>query len=405
MGRKERRKEAREAPLLLVRLSQEAQRKYYVAHLPWWRHPFVGYLASFPLTALALAVPFIMHHLVLQDYFLGAPLFLAIVIIALIWGAGPSIFSILIGTAALDYFFVPPYNNLNVINDIREVLPLLPFLVAELIIALITAQRESAKRRAFVAEQDMLLHAEELEKTNKRLEEANQLKTHFISMASHELKTPITAIRGQAQIALRKLKKQKDDSPELESIYASLEKIDMQTHRLHTLVDDLLDMSALQAGKMHLRLHRCDLNALCEEVVAEQHLLSNRTIELVVPEKALILRADSERVGQVITNLLTNAIKYSLPGSPIRLAASKQAAGVLIEIHNEGEAISQEQQVHLFELFYRASNAQNSSKQGWGLGLAISKDIVERHGGRIWVQSVEGEGTTFCVELPLSATN
>jgi signal transduction histidine kinase len=404
MSQKEIQSEAREAPLRLVRLSQEAQRKYYVANLPWWRHPLIGYLTCVPLTALTLAIPFAMRHLVVQDYFLGAPLFVTIVIIALIWGAGPAILSIIIGTSILDYFFVLPYNEFD-FKGMQEVLPLIPFLVAELIIALITAQLESARRRAFIAEQDILLHAEELEQTNKRLEDANRLKTHFISMASHELKTPITSIRGQAQIAIRKLKKQQPPSPELETVCTSLEKIDTQTHRLQNLVDDLLDMSVLQSGKINLRLKQCNLTALCEEIVSDQRLLSNREIELRVPEKGLILRADEERVGQVITNLVTNAVKYSPPETPIRVLLTKQTDRTLIAVHNEGDAIPKNQQMRLFELFYRASNAQNSSKEGWGLGLAISKDIVERHGGRVWVQSVDGEGTTFFVELPLSSTN
>src|SRR5882724_6712907 len=370
MSRKEIQQEAREAPLLLVRLSQEAQKKYYVANLPWWRHPLIGYITCVPLTALALTVPFVMKHLVVQDYFLGAPLFVTIVLIALIWGAGPAILSIILGTAVLDYFFVIPYNEFN-LKGVQEILPLIPFLVAELIIALITSQLESARRRAFIAEQDILLHAQELEQTNKRLEDANRLKTHFISMASHELKTPITSIRGQAQIAIRMLKRQRPPSPELETVCTSLEKIDTQTHRLQALVDDLLDMSVLQSGKINLRLKRCNLTALCEEIVSDQRLLSKREIELQVPEKAVILRADEERVGQVITNLVTNAIKYSPPESPIHVLLTKQGDGTLVEVHNEGEAIPQEQQIRLFELFYRASNAQNSSKEGWGLGLAI----------------------------------
>src|SRR6266702_339680 len=150
MSRKEIQQEAREAPLLLIRLSQEAQKKYYVANLPWWRHPLIGYITCVPSTALALAVPFIMKHLVVQDYFLGAPLFVTIVIIALIWGAGPAILSIILGTAVLDYFFVIPYNEFN-LKGVQEILPLIPFLIAELIIALITSQLESARRRAFIA--------------------------------------------------------------------------------------------------------------------------------------------------------------------------------------------------------------------------------------------------------------
>jgi signal transduction histidine kinase len=402
MSRKEIRQEAGEHPLLLVRLNQEAQRRYYVANLPWWRHPLIGYLASVPLIALAMMIPLGLKQMLLQDYFPSAPLFVVTVIIALTWGTGPAIFSILLGTVTLDYFFISHNADFS-IRNLRDVLPYIPFLVAELIIALIVAQKEAARRRAFIAEQNMILHAEELERTNKQLQDANQLKNQFVSMASHELKTPITSIRGQAQVALRRMKKQKELSGELEPVYSSLEKIDEQTHRLQALVDDLLDMSAIQAGKINLRLKRCDLNELCERIVSEQRQLSGRDIKLSLPEKALILRVDGERVGQVLVNLLTNAIKYSPEGSVVKIRVGKQAEGVRIEVHNEGVPIAKEQQEHLFEIFYRASNAQSSSKQGWGLGLAICKDIVERHEGKIWVESCEERGTSFFVELPLTA--
>src|SRR5207247_2449586 len=132
-------------------------------------------------------------------------------------------------------------------------LQLLPFIIAGFIIAVITGQRESARLHALEAEQEAQEHVQELQRKNQELAEANRLKDQFISMASHELKTPITTIRGQAQVMLRRMAKEPDLPQELVDIRTALEKIDGQTYRLTALVDDLLELSSLRAGKAELR--------------------------------------------------------------------------------------------------------------------------------------------------------
>ena len=124
-------------------------------------------------------------------------------------------------------------------------------------------------------------------------------------------------------------------------------------------------------------------------------------IELELPSKNVIVRADRERLAQVVINLVTNAIKYSPSESIVRLCISQEASNILLTVHNEGAPIPEDQQQSIFEPFYRATNAQASTKQGWGLGLAICKDIVERHNGRIWVESTVEAETNFYVKLPL----
>ena len=227
------------------------------------------------------------------------------------------------------------------------------------------------------------------------------MKDQFISMASHELKTPITTIRGQAQLMLRRLTKQKELSQEFADVRTALEKIDEQTYRLSTLVDDLLDLGSIRAGKIELRPGRCDLCEICRSVVDEQCLLTGRVIEVELPETPVMLEADSERLSQVGTNLVSNAIKYSPDGSPVKVSVVRQENTARLTVQDFGQGIEKEQLKHIFEPFYRAPEAQSSKKSGWGLGLVICKDIVERHGGRIWCESHEGEGSTFYVELPL----
>src|SRR6185312_12144647 len=126
--------------------------------------------------------------------------------------------------------------------------------------------------------------------------------------------------------------------------------------------------------------------------------------DIQLPPTPVMLNADCERLGQVIINLLTNAMKYSPEVSPIRIAISQSDRAVTIQVHNEGQAIPTQQHEHLFEPFYRTPEAHASPEEGSGLGLAISKEIVERHQGRIWVESSDQEGTTFFVQLPRTGT-
>ena len=388
-------------PLVLVRLQQRAEmRKRYIAQIPKWRHPLIGSVFTVPLVGLAISLVLLEKMLIHNFYFPGAPLFLAIVLIALIWGTGPALFSVLLSTLALEYFYLPPLVQFNMGNW-PGVLQILPFFLAGIVIAIISGQREVARRRALFAEQGLQEHANDLERANQELEQANQLKDQFLSMASHELKTPITTIRGQAQIMLRRLSKQKELPRGFSDVRTALEKIDEQTYRLTALVDDLLDLSSIRSGKIELRFSRCDVRDICSSVVEDQRLLSGRSIELEVPPAPVMLDVDSDRLGQVVTNLVANAIKYSPDESPVRVSVGQRDEVALIEVHDRGQGIPKDQQKRIFETFYRSPDAEAARKSGWGLGLAICKDIVERHGGYISCESQVGEGSTFFVELPL----
>jgi signal transduction histidine kinase len=375
-------------------------RKRYIAQMPKWRQPLVGCVFSVPVVGLAISLVLLEEKLIHDFYFPGAPLFLAIVLIALMWGTGPALFSVFLSTLALEYFYLPPLVQFN-LGNWPGVLQILPFFLAGIVIAIISGQREVARRRALFAEQGLQEHANDLERANQELEQANQLKDQFLSMASHELKTPITTIRGQAQIMLRRLSKQKELPGGFSDVRTALEKIDEQTYRLTALVDDLLDLSSIRSGKIELRFSRCDVRDICSSVVEDQRLLSGRSIELEVPPAPVMLDVDSDRLSQVVTNLVANAIKYSPNESPVRVSVGQRDKVALIEVHDRGQGIPKDQQKRIFETFYRSPDAEAARKSGWGLGLAICKDIVERHGGYISCESQVGEGSTFFVELPL----
>ena len=233
-------------------------------------------------------------------------------------------------------------------------------------------------------------------------EQERQLKEHFLVMASHELKTPMTTILGQVQLMLRRLSKMPELSYELATMRSALESVNGQTRRLNALVDDLLDVYHVRAGKVQLRLEACNLIDVCREVVEEQRLLTGRTIELAAPPTPIMLQADNDRLEQVVINLVSNALKYSPESSSVKVLVDQHRDIGSIEVYDSGPGIPKNEHSRIFEPFYRGSDVQTTVKSGLGLGLTICKDIVERHSGRIWCRSRLGKGSIFIVELPLS---
>jgi signal transduction histidine kinase len=233
-------------------------------------------------------------------------------------------------------------------------------------------------------------------------EHETELKDHFLTMASHELKTPMTTIIGQAQLVLRRLSKLPELPAELVSMRSALESIDGQARRLNVLVDDLLNLYNIRSGKITLRLSHCDLVDLCRKVVEEQCQLTGRSIEIAIPIPSIQMYADVDRLHQVVVNLVSNALRYSSEDNLVKITALQHLDIGIIEVQDHGVGIPREQQTHIFEPFYRGPEEQVSAKSGLGLGLAICKDIVERHHGRIWCRSRVGKGSTFIVELPMN---
>ncbi len=386
--------------------------QHCVINTPWWHSAAVGYLISPLLMGMALLLTYVERMFGVKPYISGGQYSLVAIVVALLWGVRPALFAIILGFIT-HYFFVIPLYGLHPFESWSDMTMYGPWLLGQFVVIIIVAQRERAQRRALAAERETRLHEkaeanqalaqsyQQLEQLNHQLEGEIQLKDFFVSRASHELKTPITTIRGQTQLILRRLAKSQSTASELRSLHPYLEKIDVQTHRLHALIDDLLDMSSLSSGRTPLRLAPCDLGSLCHEIVEDQRALSDRDIELELPSDPMMLQADCQRLTQVIVNLITNAVKYSPENTVLRVCMTQEPSCVILTVHNDGPAIPQEQQTHIFEPFYRAPEAEHSPIRGWGLGLSISKEIVERHEGHIWVESSEGKGTTFFVQLPL----
>lgn len=230
----------------------------------------------------------------------------------------------------------------------------------------------------------------------EELEEVNRLKTEFLSTAAHELRTPLTSIRGFSEILLTRQLAQ-----DRQTRYMTM--INDQASHLAQIIDDLLDISRLEAGRgMEIAPEPIDMTALMNEVVTafiENYPTHQFRIEGLKEYPALM--GDPLRLAQVGQNIFSNAVKYSPQGGAI-ITHSRVVAGYLeISVQDEGIGMTPAQQRHLFEKFYRA-DASDTSISGTGLGLAICKSIVELHGGRIWIKSEAGAGTTVFISLPLA---
>jgi signal transduction histidine kinase len=246
--------------------------------------------------------------------------------------------------------------------------------------------------------------ARQLAEANQKLEDESQLKDRFLSMTSHELKTPITGIRMQSQLLQRRLKKPSMADGN-EATLQALAKIDERTGVLTSMIDELLDLSRTQQHQRTWKREGVDLNTLCQEVVEDQRLVTGRSIQFQAASTPATVRGDAQRLIQVMSNLITNACKYSPDASPIEVTVEHDARQVIVRVCDHGQGIDQDQLGHIFEPFYRTPDAQSSAIGGLGLGLAITKQIVDFHQGQIWCESQKGCGASFFVKLPFIASS
>jgi len=257
----------------------------------------------------------------------------------------------------------------------------------------VTARKEAERDRETLLKQTQA--------QNERLRTLDRMKDEFIALVSHELRTPLTSIRGYLELLV-------DDPETLELPGLQLDwlqVIDRNAERLQRLVEDLLLTAQANAGALALEKAELDVGAVVEQAAqAGAPIAAARGIGLsCTTDSVPQVNGDRMRVGQVVDNLLSNALKFTPAGGRVDVRAFAHGTGARIEVSDSGMGIAQEELSLLFDRFFRTTRAQEEAIPGVGLGLSIAKAVVEAHGGRIAVRSREGEGTTFTVDLPAKA--
>jgi PAS domain S-box-containing protein len=259
-----------------------------------------------------------------------------------------------------------------------------------------TIAQDITKRKRAEEERERLLH--ELEDQNERLRELDRLKDEFVALVSHELRTPLTSIRGYLELVL-----DEEAGALTDEQRQFLGVVERNAHRLLALVGDLLFLAQVEAGKLSLEIGAVDLSSVAaESVETARPLAEAKDITLTLATGPLALIAgDRARLAQLLDNLISNGVKFTPSGGRVDVRIRGVHGQAVIEIRDTGMGIPAAEQEHLFERFYRTSQANEQAIPGTGLGLAISKAIVEAHGGQIMVASGEGEGSTFRISLPI----
>lgn len=246
------------------------------------------------------------------------------------------------------------------------------------------------------AQQQARAAAERSAAERKRLEKQ---KDEFIGIASHELKTPLTSIKAYYQVLFKRFVNRKDtETTKL------LSKTNTQIDKLTNLISDLLDVTKIEAGKLQFHKVCFDMHDLIEEIIEDfqaingrHSILYDRVANDSIPAELI---ADRERIGQVITNFISNAIKYSPHNDKIIISLTQDGTSIVVSVKDYGLGIPKDKQTKVFERFFRVGGPKKETYPGLGLGLYISADIIKRHGGKIWVKSTEGKGSVFSFKIP-----
>jgi signal transduction histidine kinase len=229
-------------------------------------------------------------------------------------------------------------------------------------------------------------------------------------VAGHELKNPLASLKLNLQVVERRIQHQAHGTAgavaEAERLLEPLSRAEHQEERLDRLVNDLLDVTRVQAGKLELHLAPTDLAAIVREVVDElRQVYPERTVLLDSPADLRVpVRADAYRLGQVVTNYLTNALKYSAVDRPVAVDLATEGQAARVEVRDEGPGIPAKEQERIWERYHRVKGieVQSGTGVGLGLGLPICRAIIEQHQGQVGVQSAPGQGSTFWFSLPLA---
>ncbi|QNR86170.1 hypothetical protein H9N25_07095 [Pedobacter riviphilus] len=221
-----------------------------------------------------------------------------------------------------------------------------------------------------------------------------QQKNDFISMVSHELKTPLTSISAYIQL----MQNRHLSDP---FVVSTLDKVQKQIRKMSSMIDSFLNVSRLESGKIHLNLSHFDLDKLISDVVEDLRLIHSTNQITFVEGESKLIHADKDKIGSVISNLISNAVKYSDWSSTVLVQSVTRGSKVCVSVSDHGIGIQAHDMEKLFDRFYRVENQQTKTISGFGIGLYLSAEIINLHHGKIWVESNYGVGSTFHFSLPI----
>ncbi|GAC1314862.1 MAG: hypothetical protein NVSMB24_39980 [Mucilaginibacter sp.] len=253
-----------------------------------------------------------------------------------------------------------------------------------------------ARKTIEQSEADLRDIKKQLEAELETSKQVQRQKDGFIGMASHELKTPLTSLNAIIQVANAKLKQSNDSF-----LVGAMEKANQQVKRMTAMINGFLNVSRLESGRIHIEKQVFDIGTLLSEAVDEARLIFN-THNIHLPNcPAIRVNADREKIGSVISNLISNAVKYSPKGKNVGIDCVVQSNEVIISVNDEGMGMKPHDLDKIFERYYRVETDHTRHISGFGIGLYLSSEIVRRHNGRIWAESESGKGSTFYFSLPL----
>ena len=257
---------------------------------------------------------------------------------------------------------------------------------------------EMLAERASLAIENAKLYTDQVE-ARRKVEDLSRLKDEFLSIASHELRTPVTSIKGYTQLA-KTLIRENDLATSEEYLDIALDQID----RMSRLILELLDVSRIETGRLEIRREPIEWTEFVRDVVERHHTaITDHRFHVNLPDEPMFVSGDRDRLQQVLGNLLENAVKYSPEGTEIFVSVEHRNSDVVTSVCDRGIGIPTDELAMVFERFHRGRQVSSTNYGGLGLGLYITRQIVERHGGSIWVESKEGAGTTFYFSLPAVA--
>jgi K+-sensing histidine kinase KdpD len=364
--------------------------------------------ASWRYSAAAFALGMVVAILILLGSHVNLTtaalaMILAVMFTALSLGSGPALFICILGILCLNYFFIPPVHTLS-ISQPENWIAFFSFVATALTVGQLssraTQRAAEAERRRVEVESlyTQLKNAMEQASESEALRKSETLKTALLDAVTHDLRTPLTSIKAAATSRLSGDKSEIDTEGEREL----LQVIDEETDRLNDFIEGMVEMARIDAGSLANSQAAASINDIVDVALERaEKVLSKHKVEITIDEGIPNIVADARAIAEVIFTLLDNAAKFSPIDSRVHLAASLDSSQLQISVQDEGRGIPAPIRDEVFKKFFRAP-APRGDRQGFGMGLAIAKGIVEAHGGRIWAEAnPAGKGARLVFTLPL----